>query len=427
MPEPVGTQTGESPADAASSGAPQGRRWAVLGAFMLASIVTQMLWITFSSPLSDCDVATFCPPPGGFGLFAELLAATYPLAYVFISLPVGTFVDRRGFRAAVLWGAGLLAVSGVLRPFAPNFDLLLVFQGIGALGQPFILNSISKLVRTWFPAQEQSTATGVATLSIFIGLALGLGLTPAVDAWLGVVAMLEVYGALAVLALVIFYLAGQERDVVAPEHAPSLGEALRTLRIRNIALLSALFFVGIGIFNSLAANIGPMLEARSVPAAQVGTLGGVLILGGIFGALVMSVIADQKKTLLRPLLLALAVASGGWGVLAILGGTLDQAVGLFVVGFFFMSTLPLGLDLSARSVPVSAEGAANAVVWEFSQIGGFVLIFVFGGLGGAEGYTSTFYLSAALTLIMLVVGLFLREPGATTTGSTTPLAAERGP
>jgi predicted MFS family arabinose efflux permease len=406
------TTTGPAGPSPPAAGA-SSRRWGVLGAFMLVSIVAQMLWITFSAPLTDCSVATFCPSSSSAGFFAELLAATYPLAYVLISLPVGAFVDTRGFRTAVLWGAGLLAVSGVLRPFAPDFDALLIFQGIGALGQPFVLNSISKLVRSWFPEAEHATATGVATLSIYIGLAMGLGLTPFVDSLVGVVTMLEIYGAVAVLALVVFVVLGQERSgVVAPDRPPKLSEVLGTLRIRNIALLSALFFIGIGIFNSIASNIGPMLEARAVPSGQVGTLGGVLIVGGIFGALVMSIVADRWKTLLKPLLLALPLAALGWFALGLLSGVTEEAVGLFILGFFFMSTLPLALDLSARSVPGSAEGAANAVVWEFSQIGGFVLIFVFGVLGAAEGFTSTFYLSAVLTLAMLAIGLFLRDPAA---------------
>ena len=390
------------------------RRWAVLGAFMATSVVAQMLWITFSSPLPSCDVAVFCPSPSNAVLFVNVMAATYPLAFVVVSLPVGYFVDSRGFRKAVLVGSGLLAVSGLLRPFSPNFVALLVFQGVGAVGQPFILNSISKMVRTWFPESEVATATGLGTLSIYIGLAIGLGATQAVDGALGVRNMLLVYGAVAALAFVLFIVFGHERKAgSSPEETPSFREVVGILRVRNIAILSALFFVGIGIFNAFASDLQWMLPARGIPSGLVNPLGGLLIFGGIFGALTMTVLADRYRTLIRPLWLSLIAATLLWAVLGVVKGTLPEALGLLVLGFFFMATLPLALDLSARSVPRSAEGAANAVVWEFSQIGGFALIFVFSDLGGAPGastWTLTFFLASGLCAVMLVLGLLLRPP-----------------
>lgn len=393
---------------------PSPRRWGVLGAFMMTSIVAQVLWITFSPPLSNCSVGVFCPTAANASFFVNLMTATYPIAYVVISIPVGYFVDTRGFRKAVLVGATLLALSGLLRPFAPDLVLLVAFQGIGAVGQPFILNSISKVVRSWFPESEVATATGLGTLSIYIGLAIGLGATPAVDQALGVRDMLLLYGVVSALALLLFFWIGQERPRPSPpEHSPTLRETMGVLRVRNIAVLSALFFVGIGIFNAFASNLQWMLPSRGVPSDLVGPLGSLLIVGGIFGALTMTVLADRYHTLVRPLWLSLVASTLLWALLGLADGTWAEGIGLLVLGFFFMATLPLALDLSARSVPRSAEGAANAVVWEFSQIGGFALIFVFSSVGGAPGaatWTLTFFLASGLCAVMLALGLLLRSP-----------------
>lgn len=383
--------------------APAGYRWVVLAAFMATSVVAQMLWITFSS-LPPCSTAVLCPTTDNI----TYLTAIYPIVFVVISIPTGYLIDARGFRLPVLIGALCLAVSGILRPFSPSFAVLLAIQGVGAVGQPFILNSISKLVRAWFPAEEVATATGLGTLSIFVGLALGFGLTPVLASQIGAKAMLEVFGVVSVLAFAFFAAAAREPGgAFTPEKPPTFREIFGMLKVRNIALLSVLFFVGIGIFNSFATYLQPMLGARSVSASDAGLLGGVMIVGGIVGALVISVIADKYKTLRKPILGCLGLAVTLWALVGIGYGTLIESLVLLALGFFFMASLPLGLELSARSVSPSSEGAANAVVWEFSQIGGSVLIFVFDGVGLAYGWGLTFYLAAALAAVMLLASLGL--------------------
>ncbi len=382
-------------------GKPDAYRWVVLSAFMGPSIVAQMLWITFAA-LPTCSTAVLCPT----GANETWLTAIYPFVFFVISIPVGYLVDLRGFRSPVIVGAALLAASGLLRPFAPTFPLLLAVQGVGAVGQPFILNSISKLVRGWFPASEVATATGVGTLSIFIGIALGLGLTPVLAEGWGIPAMFELYGVIALLAFLLFAAVARDPPGARPREAPpTLRAIVGMLRVRNIVLLSALFFAGIGIFNSFATYVEPMLEARSVPLDLAGILGGGMILGGIVGAVVLSVVSDRYHTLRTPLLAALGVSAILWALLGIVSGTVPELLVLIAVGFCFMATLPLGLELAARSVPPSSEGAANALVWEFSQIGGTVLIFVFEGVGQGFGWTPTFFLAAVMVAVMLVLGL----------------------
>ncbi len=78
---------------------------------------------------------------------------------------MGYFIDSYGFRKAVLVGTWLMAIFGLLRAFSPNFTFLLTFQTLAAFGQPFIMNSISKLVKGWFPEKESGLATGLGLRS----------------------------------------------------------------------------------------------------------------------------------------------------------------------------------------------------------------------------------------------------------------------
>lgn len=389
----------------AGPSSPPAFRWVVLGAYVLVGLVPQALWITFSGVLS-LSAQSYHTSTDNIGL----LSAVYPIVYVALSLPAGYAIDAFGFRRAILLGGGFLAVSGLLRPFAPTFETVLVVQTIGAVGQPFVLNSISKIVRAWFPPSEANLATGLGTLSVFVGLLIGLGVTPTLASAWGLSGALLTYGVLSAAALAIFAVLGREssrhdtgEDRIRPK---DLGAALRN---RELALLSVLFFLGIGVFNAVATWIEPLLGARGVGSDLAGSLGGLFILGGIVGVIVVPAISDRSRRLKGPLLVVLAVSAVLWSVLAFLAGPWPEAAVLFVLGFFFIASLPLGLELSARSVAPAQAGIANSIVWEFSQVGGFLILLAYPALAGAWGWTALLYVTAGLTALGCGLATLLRS------------------
>jgi len=389
----------------AGSPAPSRYRWVVLGAYILVGIVPQALWITFAGVLS-LSAQTYHTSTDNIGL----LSAVYPIVYVVLSLPAGYAIDTFGFRKSILVGAGFLAVSGMLRPFAPDFGVLLAVQTVGAVGQPFVLNSISKIVRGWFPASEANLATGLGTLSIFVGLLIGLGVTPALASAWGLEGALLVLGGISLAALLVFLIAGREsgRGETQADRV-SLRDIGAALRNRELVLLSSLFFIGIGVFNAVATWIEPLLGARGVGSDLAGSLGGLFILGGIAGVIAVPMVSDRYHLLKRPLLLILAASAVLWSVLAVLRGPWAEAAVLVVLGFCFIATLPLGLELSARAVEPSQAGIANSICWEFSQVGGFLILLAYPVMAGPWGWTALFYVSSGLTGVAFVIALLLRS------------------
>ncbi len=383
---------------------PRSYRWAVLVCYMLTAIVSQLLWITYSPVLAQASSA--------YGVSQSdigLLSAIYPLVYVVVSIPAGYLIDSAGFRKAILLGTSLLAVSGLLRGFSPTFPVLLALQGVGAIGQPFILNSVSKVVRGWFPKSEVALATGMGTLSLFIGIILGLGLTPAVVDQFGLSNGLLIYGVFSLVVLLTFLALGRESGTKdESDTSVRFSQVLTVLKNRNIILLSSLFFIGLGIFNSFATWVDPLFSAKGIGTDLSGLLGGVMIIGGIVGSIVIPGLSDRFQTLKKPLLISLALSTILWYVLGAVGDILPISATLLVLGFFFMSTLPLALELSARSLDERLAGMANSVVWEFSQIGGFVLIILYQVIAGSTGWGFLFYFSALLTLVMLGFSFLLR-------------------
>lgn len=103
----------------------------------------------------------------------------FMIVYIFISLPASWVIDTYGMRTGVGIGAVLTGVFGLLRGMAGTSYTLALLAQIGiAIGQPFILNAITKIAARWFPVNERATASGLGTLAMYAGIFLGIAMTP---------------------------------------------------------------------------------------------------------------------------------------------------------------------------------------------------------------------------------------------------------
>jgi len=107
------------------------------------------------------------------------LANINNLLFIIFAIPAGILIDRKGFRYAVVLGAVLTAGFSYLRMFSGNYWLVFLGMCGIAIGGPFVLVAITKMVSAWFPTEESALAVGLATLSTFLGEIAALALTPA--------------------------------------------------------------------------------------------------------------------------------------------------------------------------------------------------------------------------------------------------------
>jgi predicted MFS family arabinose efflux permease len=380
-------------------------RWLVLVSYILTGILCQIIWITFA-PILSISAQAYGVSQADIGN----LSTVFPLVYVIISIPVGYLIDSRGFRKAILLGAGFMAVFGLLRAFTSNFTLMLIFQALAGVSQPFILNSISKLVKSWFPEKEVGIATGLGSLSLFIGMILGLVLTPLLVEAFSLNNALLIYGVSSVAVLGVFYFLGKEPKASLQEkELVKLQELTGLFKNHNILLLSALFFICIGVFTAFTTWIEPIMSVQNISAQSAGLLGGVMIIGGIIGSLVIPGLSDKLKTRKKPLLVSLLVSGLLWLAMTTLTGDLLVGLVIFWLGFFFIALLPLGLELSAESVEKKYLGSANALLWEFSQIGCLTLIVLYEFLGNSQNWSLTLVFSGLITLAAVPIAFSIKE------------------
>lgn len=384
-------------------------RWVVLLVYILAGIISQVMWITFA-PILPIVKEIYGVGEAEVGL----LSAVFPIIFIILALPVGYYVDKEGFRKAVLLGCAFFAVFGFLRAFATSFLLLLTFQTLAAAGQPFIFNSISKLVKSWFSAEEAGLATGLGSISLFIGTILGLSLTPFLTVSMGFETMLMLYGIAAFVVLFLFFLFGKEAEgevaegeVVEEEYR--IKEYKDVLKNRNVVVLSIIAFIGVGIFTAYLTWVEPVLEEHGLSVETAGLTASAFLIGGIFGSIVIPAFSD-KAGRRKPFLYICFILSAllFYTHTLVLGEIMVAAV-LFILGFFFISALPLALDLSATSVGEKYAGTANSSLWLLSQIGSVVLIVLFESMARTTGWNSTLILSAGLLVLSILLTAILKE------------------
>jgi hypothetical protein len=325
-----------------------------------------------------------------------------------LALPVGRWLDTR-FSHALAIGAVLTGGGALLRLIAPtSFAVQLSGQLVIAAGQPFVLNSITKVAARYFPQGERATAIAIGSVALFIGIlasvliaeplfsAGGLGLV------LGVEAIPSVIGALLMLVLL-------RLPATFPDDASTAVSLRWLVRDRFMWLLAGLIFIGMGVYNAVATWLQPVL-AKFGQGGAAGNLIAVLTAGGIVGAAVLPPLVagrDQRRTIL---VAALAFSAVAFAATDLRHDVLWLGIWLFATGFLIMACLPVVLDWSAVYAGRSREGAAAGFLLMSGNLGGVVLVLIIQALMG-----NAYVPLAALAVVgVLGIPLALGLPGRAT-------------
>ncbi len=373
-------------------------RWIMLLAFMSVVAVNQLLWITLA-PITGEAASYYGVPDLSIGL----LSLVFLIVYIVISIPASWAIDTYGVRVAVGIGAALTGIFGLLRGLvAPSYNLVLISQIGIAIGQPFILNAVTTVAARWFPIRERATAAGLGSLAIYIGIFMGLALTPYLTVQSGIGSMLIAYGIVSVIAALVFFLFARERPPTPPcppgqeERSLVLDGLRQTLRKREFVLLMLVFFVGLGVFNAVTTWIEDIVRPRGFSITQAGDAGGLMIVGGIIGALVVPLLSDRYRRRTPFLVLALLGATLGLGGITYATGYPLLLASAFLMGFFLLSAGPVGFQYGAEVAYPAPEGTSNGLLLLMGQISGILFIF------GMDSFKSTATGSMTLPLVVLI-------------------------
>ena len=290
-----------------------GYRWVMLALFMLMVAANQLLWITFA-PIT-VDAASFYQVSD---LKIGILSMSFMIVYLVVSIPASWIIDTYGIRIGAGAGAVFTGIFGLMRAWAgADYNMVLIAQVGIAIGQPFLLNAITKLSARWFPLEERATASGLGTLSMYLGILAGMVVTPVLFASAGLLEMMNVYGIGSAVIAVLFVVFSREAPPTPPceahgeERALAMDGFRMMFKSRDFWLLMIIFFIGLGVFNSVTTWIEDITMPRGFTATQAGNAGGVMIVGGIVGALIMPFLSDYYRRRTPFIMIALAGAAIG--------------------------------------------------------------------------------------------------------------------
>ncbi len=386
-------------------------RWVVLGTFMFINLTIQILWIAYA-PITG-PAAQFY---GVSDLQIGLLAMSFMLAFIPLSIPVSWVIDTYGFRLAVSIGAVLMGVFGVLRGLAGSNYTLVLWSTVGlAAAQPFLLNAWTKVPANWFGVQERATAVGLVTLSNLVGTALGMVLTPILIETLPIPTVQLIYGGIAAFSAVLFVALARETPPTPPCPA---GQEVRALmldglkhafQVKSFWLYLLVSFIGLGIFNGITTWVENIIRPRGFTPTEAGTLGALMLIGGVLGAVILPASSDRQRKRKPYLLLGILLAIPG-----LLGLTLATTfplllVSAFGMGFFLVSTMPTGMQYAAEVTYPTPEGTSNGLIQLFGQAS-VVFVYIMQAMRTPAGsFTPALLLAAGLLVLSALAVTQMKE------------------
>jgi MFS family permease len=395
---------------------------------------SQLLWLAYAALVSDLQRATHVTESQ-----VVWLATVFPLLYVPLSIPVGRIIDRLGYRSAVLAGGVFLTAGAALRLAPGAYLALLAGSVLAALGQPLLLNSVTKLTGSLFAPEEEGRATGLFTLSLFAGMLVAMVGSPLLYQAFGrdksaLAAMGLVYLLLAAGGLVGFLLAG--RGLAATGHTgfpvlhipralrpggslpPAGASTWRVItglwREPGFVPLTVVMCLGLGALIAFLELIQNALQASGLSDRAAGALGALFVMVAAAGGYLIPALSDrlghQRRTL--------AASTGAAGVgLALAGLTGTRALAVVGGTVAAAALAALWSLVLTESVPIAGperSGMAASVLLMAGNLTGVVFTLGLVRIEQWSGYTAAFALLGLVTAIGVVPALRLPRSAART-------------
>jgi len=389
-----------------------GYRWILLFIFMLGNLSLQILWISYATVTLE---AALYYNVNEFEIL--FLSTIFMITYIPVSFVATWFINKFGFRMGVGLGAIINGVFGFLRALAgPNYLLVLLLQIMISISQPFFLNSVSLLSANWFPESERTKATGLSIISQLLGIALGMVLTPILVVFYSFEAMLLIYGLYGLIIGIVFVILARDNPPtpssikVLKEDDKVKGGLKLLFSNKQFLILMIVFFVGLGAFNMVTTYIELIVAPRGLTSIEAGNLGGILLLGGIIGAQVLSILADKlrKRVLLIKISLAITVAS--FFLLSFANTTTMLNVSGFLLGFGLLSVGPVLIEHAVDITAPVPEASSNGLLMVIGSISGIIFIVAFEKLTTPSGdYLPALIVLSILSLVAFLLSFFLSD------------------
>jgi len=166
-----------------------------------------------------------------------------------------------------------------------------------------------------------------------------------------------------------------------------------------------IFFIGLGVFNAVTTWIEDVVRPRGFSITQAGVIGGLMIIGGVAGAIVTPALSDHFRKRIPFIMLALTGA-----IVGLIGLTYATSYGFLlffaaILGFFLLSAGPVGFQYGAEITFPAPEGTSNGLLLLMGQISG--IVFIVGMDAFKSPDTGSMTPPLLVMILLMVLGLLL--------------------
>lgn len=351
-------------------------RFVELLLIVLVGIITQVIWVSFS-PIVDETMVYY----GVDEISITILAASFMVLYIPINNLSTKSLDKYGLKKGVGIGIILTAVGGLIKAVGGrNYWVCLTGQIIAAIGQPFVLNSFTKLSANWFLESEKTTAAGIGSISLFLGVIIAM-LLPDMLGPSSIELMLWIYAILGLIIMVLFLVFAKDKPESPPNKyadkerfAKIPGGMKELFKNKDFTILSIMVFIGLGIFNAITTVIDLIFTDAIYPGIVSGNVSAFMIFGGILGAVIISAISDKMHK--RKIFLIIAFVGGVF--LSLLLAVFRDPNLVYIIslifGFILVSSMPIGTTYGAEITYPIPEEQSNGILMTAGQISGLIFL-----------------------------------------------------
>jgi len=374
-------------------------RWIILSLYVLITIIIEIQWLTFAS-ISGVAQQFYQTT----ALRIDFLSMIYMIVFIVMSIPASYIIDTWGLKKGLMIGALLTGLFGALKAWgADNLLIVTIAQTGLAVAQPFILNAVTKVGAKWFPINERATVAGVGSLAQYIGIIIALAITPVLvseisDEGFRIEKMLLIYGIISVTGSVLLLIFMKEEPPTPPtseefaERSNPVEGIKDIFRNRDMRFLLLLFFIGLGIFNAVSTCIDQI--CRNLTMDETGMIGGIMLVGGVIGALILPTLSDKIRRRKPFLVVGMIFMLPGLLGLTYFTGFVPMMISAFVFGFFIMGTGPVGFQYGAEKSYPAPESTSQGIILLAGQISGIIFVF---------GINKTGVLVAMISFVLLTI------------------------
>jgi len=147
------------------------------------------------------------------------------------------------------------------------------------------------------------------------------------------------------------------------------------------------------------------MRPRGFSSTQAGITGGMMIVGGVIGALIIPMLSDKYKKRTPFIIIALFGSTLGLTGITFATSYWLMITSGMVLGFFLLSAGPVGFQYGAEITYPASEGTSNGMLLLMGQVSGIAFIFGMDSMKSAQ--TGSMTRSLVILIILMVLSILM--------------------